>query len=155
MPPGGANPTDASYRVADYCRAARRVRGRYARQPARLHRELRDLSRRHDSARTTGAVTVPASGRSEAFAEEVAARIEGPVLRHSQRRALLSAARRFGIGRFEANLIIAAVQHRLVSDAPSHAPRAHGGGASRFAPVALVLALQTLIAWGAWQVFFG
>ena len=46
------------------------------------------------------------------FAEYLAGQMGSPVLRYSQRLALLRAARRFGVGRFEANLLIAAVLER-------------------------------------------
>ena len=44
-------------------------------------------------------------------------------LRYSQRLALLKEAGRRGIGRFEANLIIASVQHRLKLNTPAPTPQ--------------------------------
>jgi hypothetical protein len=48
-----------------------------------------------------------------AFAEEVADALDGRDLRYSQRLKLLKRADHFGIRRFDANLIIAMVQHRM------------------------------------------
>ena len=95
----------------------------------------------------------PAAGvrPSEKFAAEIAGRMEGPVLRHAQRLALFEVARRLGIGRFEANLIMAAVQHQrgqaraVAANAEVHRPW--------FAPLAVFVVIQGLIAWGAWLVF--
>ena len=47
-----------------------------------------------------------------AFTGQVARELDGRVLRYSNRLALLTAAAKLGINRFEANLIIAIVQHR-------------------------------------------
>jgi hypothetical protein len=47
------------------------------------------------------------------FADLVAARMIGTVLPFSERESLVRAAARSGINRFEANLLIAAVQHQL------------------------------------------
>jgi hypothetical protein len=46
------------------------------------------------------------------FAEAVADSLQGGVLPYSDRQRLLRRAARLGIGRFDANLIIASVQHR-------------------------------------------
>lgn len=78
------------------------------------------------------------------------------MLRHAQRRALLGAAQRLGIGRFQANLIIAAVQHEQCVTKEVATP-AEGAGPRwwRLAPFAVVVAVQSLLAWGAWRVFCG
>ncbi len=53
----------------------------------------------------------PVAGVTErVFAEQVAKRVHGPVLRYSDRLFLLRAAHRLHIERFRANLIIALVQ---------------------------------------------
>lgn len=54
----------------------------------------------------------PASPADD-FAAHITRKIHGGVLCYSDRLELLGAANDLGIGRFEANLIIAAVQHRL------------------------------------------
>src|SRR5437660_7727174 len=46
------------------------------------------------------------------FAQWVQLQLDGPVLRYSARLLLLQEAQRRGLGRFEANLIIAGVLHR-------------------------------------------
>jgi hypothetical protein len=131
-----------------------------------LHRELRDLADRQGrpapaEQRFPGDRILPNPGaRSRVFAADVAARLEGPVLRHSQRRRLLKAAQQAGIGRFEANLIIAAVQHeRRGSAAQSPCSRSARGrdprdGLAAIVCAALVIALQGIIVWGAWRVWW-
>jgi hypothetical protein len=52
------------------------------------------------------------------FAEVVAGSVSGGVIRYSVRAALFQEARRRNIPRFEANLIIAAVQHRVAGAKP-------------------------------------
>jgi hypothetical protein len=126
---------DIATTSGDYVRQARRLRCLYRDDPHRLHHSLIRLSRHHD--RAAGAVPQRsrvrrvvveenvASGidRSKRLdnrlgdeAAEFAARcrdaIEAGVLRYSRRKRLLAEAERRGIGRFDANLIIAAVQHR-------------------------------------------
>jgi hypothetical protein len=155
MPPGGATIQSNSERDVAYCRAARRVRAAHARRPGRLYRELQLLGERHTAARPPVAPLPYASrSRAEAFSREVEARMEGPVLRHAERRRLFAAARRLGIGRFEANLVMAAVQHEVTRGGRGVRPEAAAPGrAWRLAPVAAALAVQALIAWGVWHVF--
>ena len=84
--------------------------------------------------------------------------MDGPVLRHAQRRALLAIAARLGIARFEANLIIAAVQHERRTEPgrrPATSAPAAASGILRVAPAVLGVALQALIVWGAWRVWCG
>jgi hypothetical protein len=68
-------------------------------------------------------------------------------LRYSQRLELLKEAGRRGIGRFEANLIIASVQHRMKISAPVQVRKKplRFGGALSFVLV------QTMILWGVWR----
>ena len=84
------------------------------------------------------------------FAELVRRSLDGPVLRYSQRAALLKEAGRRGIGRFDANLIIASVLHgtgkrQEYEMAPRSYPR-------WLATVLVVLVLQAAIVAGAWWV---
>jgi hypothetical protein len=148
MPSGAGNP-DAPSRAGAYCRAARRIRGRWSDRPGRLHRELRDLAARHDADRL--APPPLGHGTCGTFAREVVRRLEGPVLRHAERRRLLASARRMGIGRFEANLIIAAVQHGRRPEVTSQAPQSRRRWG--LTPIALVIGTEMAIAWGAWLVF--
>jgi len=138
--------------ATDYRREARRVRGRWSHSPRRLHQELRDLAERHDSARPSPAPPPAApGGPCQVFAAQVETRIEGPVLRHAQRKRLLASAAKLGIGRFEANLVIAAVQHARLSSPPPVQPKRSGRWGLRL--VGMVVVVETILAWGAWHVF--
>lgn len=95
--------------AADYCRDARRLRRRFASDPRQLLRKLRDLSDHHDAAQP--AVQV-APTRTQTFAAAVLDCLEGRDLRYSNRLYLLDLADKLGIRRFDANLIIATLQHR-------------------------------------------
>jgi hypothetical protein len=146
----------------EYRRQARRLRGKLRGQPGRLHRKLRELADRQDAADGRSAMETPAVAtavvtrdrRASAFAEEVVARMEGPVLRYSQRHALMAVARRTGVGRFEANLIIAAVQHRRVAEdgAQRPVPEAPRWKLGALAPLLVVLAVESLVVAGLWRV---
>ena len=71
-------------------------------------------------------------------------------LRYSQRLELLKEAGRRGIGRFEANLIIASVQHKLgLSTVIPPAPRR---STSRISGIVAFLLAQSMILWGLWHV---
>jgi hypothetical protein len=74
------------------------------------------------------------------------------VLRYSQRLELLRAARRFGVGRFEANLLIAAVlERRRARPAGDAGGEAGGGGISSVVgDVAVFLLVQSAMLVGAW-----
>lgn len=100
---------------AEYRRRARRIRRVFARQPGPRMRALCDLAHTTNADRAETApdpvITLPA-GAAHTFAGVVRQRMDGPVLRYSHRARLLREAEQRGIGRFEANLIIAAVQHQ-------------------------------------------
>jgi hypothetical protein len=111
-----------------YRRRARRLRCAHAKDPVRLQRSLAIVARAGGQRITTnGGAAVPGavwSAKPQAaeargiraartFAGMVTERMTGPILPYSQRENLLRAAARMGIGRFEANLIIAAMQHRV------------------------------------------
>jgi hypothetical protein len=109
-----------------YRRQARRLRCRFAGQPAMLQFALRALA---DAPRPAAEaapepkfaraiagvsplISAPA-GSAREFAEFLIDRSPSAVLRYSERLELLRVARRrFGIGRFEANLLIATVLER-------------------------------------------
>jgi hypothetical protein len=91
---------------------------------------------------------------AEAFAGDVErAMIGGTVLRYSQRAHLLRHAQKLGIGRFEANLIVATVQHRRGGDVSGWDSGQEGNG--WWLPVVLFLAIQITITAGVWWVVAG
>jgi hypothetical protein len=125
--PGASKPPghdDASIgpSTAPYRAAARLLRGSFASDPVRLQRSLLELARREDARRdaasrradpVVSALHGMVNGEAaERFAELVRQHLGGPVLCYEDRQSLLRAAARLGIGRFDANLIIAAMQHR-------------------------------------------
>ena len=87
---------------------------------------------------------------AEIFADIVKDRMTGPILHYDARQKLIREATHMGIGRFEANLIIAAVEYRTDGfrrpPADDPAGPAHG-------PVACfltIVAVQAIILLGAW-----
>ena len=88
------------------------------------------------------------SGAARRFADYLAGQTAGSaVLRYSQRLELLRAARRFGVGRFEANLLIAAVleRHRHQAAERDTAPWPDG-----LLQVGTFLLVQGALLLGAW-----
>lgn len=83
------------------------------------------------------------------FADWVRAQLDGPVLRYSTRLLLLKQAEQRGLGRFEANLIIASVLHRTgMAQEYELAPRP----VEWLAPVMTFVLLQSALVLGAWWV---
>ena len=83
------------------------------------------------------------------FAQWVQLQLDGPVLRYSARLVLLQEAQRRGLGRFEANLIIAGVLHRAgMAQEYEMRPRR----AEWLAPVLTFMLLQSALLLGAWWV---
>jgi hypothetical protein len=101
-----------------YCREARRLRSLHRHDLPRMYRRIKDLSPQEQDQRQTLHPS-PTPGPAALFARQVQRSLTGPVLRYSLRQQLLSDARKMGIGRFEANLIIATVQHRKEADGAS------------------------------------
>lgn len=96
-----------------YRSGARKLRGQFADRPAELYRSLRQHADHHDLVRSFQApIPAPATPTSE-FAAEVREFLRNGMLTYSTRQNLLKSADTRGIPRFEANLIIAAVQHRI------------------------------------------
>lgn len=98
------------------------VRSRHGGDFARMHGELMKLAR-EGSDGGAGARPVPAAPRPvedavRRLAAEVLDRLDGGPLRYSERLRLLRRARHMGIGRFEANLVIAVMEHRWRSESP-------------------------------------
>ena len=92
----------------EYRRRARRLRAIHAGNPARLYHSLKDLA-----ARQARQVIAKPTSAAQEFADLVRDSMDGPILRYSVRCNLLRHAAAHGIARFEANLIIAAVQHQI------------------------------------------
>jgi hypothetical protein len=156
-------------RTHAYVRQARRLRGSLAGRPEKLYRSLRQLSDRQDQQfslvdsleHRRGNLPIPSPGTSgtsasgsqahvDEFASYVASQLEGQVLRYSLRLKLLNDANRLGIGRFHANLLIAAVEHQQGLVAPVSAPRRVQGKA--LLPLAVFVATQCIILLLAWSL---
>src|SRR5687768_11203335 len=110
MPAVRAQPRE-SY---DYRRCARRLRSILHRQPARLQRSLRhlvdEIDHRQDEPQRVRSVR---SVRASQFESIVQNSLTTGPLRYSRRIALLKSAEALGLGRFEANLILAIEQNKL------------------------------------------
>ena len=142
-------------RTAAYRRQARHIRGRLADSPVERYSALRELSRQHDATAGTSDQASPRPlSPAGAFGQLAAERIENGVLPYSCRLQLLGTAQELGIGRFEANLIIAAVQHRTggarMRDEASVAFRL---SLRRSVPLLTFLLVQSLILAGLWGIF--
>ena len=148
--------------VHSYRQQARRLRARFRGRPALLQESLQTLSRNCDAAQParpasvgTPALTAVFEVSPETvrrFSRMVRDRLEGQILRFEPRQLLIRAAGRMGIDRFQANLIIAAVQH-------AQTPREHAELSAQ-APAAgwrLILAIflltEVAIAFGLWRIF--
>lgn len=105
---------DAAAISADYRQAARRIRARLGHRPPAMFAALRDLATAQPSAPApvTGEDRATPQPAGEAFSELVLDHLEGPVLRFHVRQKLLRRADEMGLGRFEANLLVALVEHR-------------------------------------------
>jgi hypothetical protein len=103
---------------------------------------------RNERLESRGARQVRPLDASADFAEYVREHIDGPVLRYSQRVALLKAGQRLGLGRFEANLVIAQVLHREgMAQSYEMRPTAVWVG-----PLVMFAVLQAALLVGAWWV---
>ena len=153
-----------------YRRQARRLRCRYASEPVRMQRSLKALADRTPVMR----IAAPSSRVVEEFAHEIddssiafaspvrtgaarrfagflAMRMPDADLRYSERLALLRAARTFGVGRFEANLLIAAVLERRRGKLRERSIECSSPARrSMLSGVAVFLIAQSAIALGAW-----
>jgi hypothetical protein len=133
-----------------YRRHARRIRATLAHAPVTRMRALCELAHQHDAATGAGRRLAPA-GPASTFAELVRERMDGPVLRYSHRTRLLREATRRGIGRFEANLIIAAVQHQAGEMRAVGSVAARSSSSSSWMPIVVgFVATQFTIVAGIW-----
>jgi hypothetical protein len=160
----GSTVVDAGGEVAQYVRAARRIRARGGRDLGKVHAALRrpiapasarileSPTRRIDWPQSPILGHRGAAARQ--FAGRVSGRLVGGLLPWTHRRALLAEAASLGIGRFDANLIIAAVQHAspAIAPAPSPKPRAR----KLIVPVTPIafLAVQLVIIVAVWRLLF-
>jgi hypothetical protein len=143
------NPADA------YRRCARRLRGRLDGNPAGLYRSLRELSDGYDKqypnvSRRTISFAPPRP--ADDFAAKILRRIRNGVLSYSDRLHLLAVAEELGISRFDANLIIAAVQHRAQAKASPEA-RTSRFRLPGFESVIAFAAVQASILFLVWVIF--
>jgi hypothetical protein len=166
---------------ADYRRRARRLRGKFAGRLGTRHSALGDLARQEDSHRgswrlgrghklPTHRVAIGRSVRSpdgdpvlssvlgvaSAPAERLSRLVQESlcdgVLPYPRRQEVLRAARRLGVGRFQANLLIAAVQHRYDTPAMESEPRQVGRPWGWVGAAALILAIEAAIVLGALSI---
>jgi hypothetical protein len=133
-----------------YRREARRLRSRLSGKPDELYGSLRQLSDRYDRLYPLPDRT-PATP-TEGFANLVRHEVCAGVLPYSNRLGLLTTAGKLGIGRFEANLIIASVQHRYMPlDGDAEPPRQRVS--DRLVSLLIFLLAQTTIVLLAWLAF--
>jgi hypothetical protein len=130
--------------IDEYRRKARRLRCRYAGQPATLQLGLRLLANEFRPA-VREVPLIPGPARQ--FADYLSQRRAASVLRYSERLDLIRAARHFGVDRFEANLLIASVLERgrqVVEEKPMP------GRESVIGKVAMFAVVQSVVLLGAW-----
>jgi hypothetical protein len=144
-------------KTSPYRAKARRIRARLAHRPAAMHRALRRLNESpagsvHQRAQVTrrcSVIDATASHAPAMFLQLVLDHLDGGLLRYSVRARLLRQAERLGIGRFEANLIIATAQHHRRGIASAAPPPER-------TPTGLLLAaavlLQAGIVAGVWRL---
>lgn len=140
--------------LLDYRRNARRVRCRLGHDSIGKQHALAALAKRVDRVRrrVEPEPIQTADNGVRAFAKAVSEAMDGPILRFSRRQELIWQAESLGIRRFDANLLIAAVQHRLGSErAVAVVPSKTKHSAWRIAlPVGLAIALQAIIVLSVW-----
>jgi hypothetical protein len=90
----------------------------------------------------------------EPFVREISRRIDAAgVLTFSHRQALLRLARRLRLAPFDANLLIASVQHRIVGSLPRcdrHAPQARLSRSAHRSAIVCAALVQVAIVLCAW-----
>jgi hypothetical protein len=150
---------------ADYLRAARRIRADGRGDPGKIHRSLRGLigpvsrqifkprPRRTDWSHS--AILGHRGPAAREFADLVSGRLVGRLLPWSDRRILLRQAAGLGINRFEANLIIAAVQHAWPGDKPASLEKSPRMNLSALgASIGAFLVVQLVIIAAVWRLLF-
>ncbi|MGE5609353.1 MAG: hypothetical protein ACM359_08870 [Bacillota bacterium] len=155
--PGVAEREAEMLATAEYRRQARRLRHRLQHDPVRLHQSLQSLSEQATTSDNSVRAVPQLSEHplrinpalAATFTADIIRSLDGPVLRYSQRLALLRRAADLGISRFEANLLIAAVQHRCVTTSAPTTPNR----ANRLLLMAFAAGVQSLIAFLIWRLF--
>lgn len=134
-----------------YRRQARRLRHTLRNQPSRLQRSLARLATQIDDTPKAPARSsiLPTSLPAQKFEMLVREQMAKGSMRYSQRLAMLKTAAAMGLGRFEANLILAIEQNRQ-SPAKIQAPARDWSFVCAFASFLL---LQSLILSAAWWIF--
>jgi hypothetical protein len=158
-------PQDMLGEHADYVRAARRLRARFGGDLAKIHASLQRLNDPSPSrifwpiARSNDWSASAILGRrgpaARAFADRVLNRLVGPLLTWTDRQILLGQAADLGLRRFEANLIIAAVQHAQPAGGrpqPMQMPRLNLS--ALLASIATFLFVQFVIIAAVWRLLF-
>ena len=134
-----------------YRRRARRLRHTLRNQPSRLQHSLARLAAQIDDTPKPPAPSsiLPTSIPAQKFEMLVREAMQNGPMRYSQRLAMLKTAAAMGLGRFEANLILAIEQNR---QPPTRidAPARDWSFACAFACFVL---LQSLILSAAWWIF--
>jgi hypothetical protein len=141
----------------EFCRDARRLRATGADSPRELHQRLQTLTVRPSPRRITPAPEMETEHVRLRFAREVTERLDGPLLRYSMRLDLHRLARRLGISIFDANLIIAQVQHAsgapITAASPAPEPNAPtNSAAGKLAMLLAVLVTQAAIVGAGWAL---
>jgi hypothetical protein len=133
-----------------YRRRARRLRHTLRDHPSRLQRSLGRLaSEMDDSPVSAKSSILPTSVPARQFEIMVRQAIQTAPMRYSQRLAMLKTAAAMGLGRFEANLILAIEQNRRFTSAIDQ-PSRNWSGVLMILSIAL---LQSLILVGAWFIY--
>ena len=135
-----------------YRRRARRLRHTLRNHPSRLQRSLARLASEIDDRPTPAAKSasaLPTSLQARRFEIMVRDAMQKGPMRYSQRLAMLKMAGAIGLGRFEANLILAIEQNRQFP-ANVDEPSRNWKSPLTFVSVALI---QSLILVGAWWIY--
>jgi hypothetical protein len=138
----------------ELCRQARKLRATYAHKPAEMHRRLSRLTledRKTSPDASVNEDSFDCSGERayRRLVERTIREDASVILRFSQRLELLKEATRRGIGRFQANLIIASVEHALRTERAHSAPIKSRSILSAWV---LFATLQSVIVTGLWRL---
>lgn len=112
-----------------------------------VHSDRLPFSRRRQAADFRIGPSRPDPRTYSSFARQVQTCLEDGQLRYSQRLKLLKLASELGIGRFEANLIIAIVQHRAERSTSTEHKLEKTSPLSAIAVFAIVQSLILIACW--------